>query len=112
MSNIVGDRVSTDTDLQNRTRMTGRIPSAQTKAVPHERRIHSSQGLRFGRPETAQIVTKKLIGSLTDTGGGDIQEEIKKYQDKATTKPASGKQRTSYQVRPKYSGRPQHITGY
>ena len=103
--------MATDAEVQSRSRLTGRITSAHSKvtAVP-ERRIQSSHGVRFGRPESAHFVAQKLVGSMTDTDQ-NIQEEIKKFQDKTEVRPGTGKSKTSYQVRPKYSGKPKHITG-
>ena len=112
LSNIVSERVHTETETANPSRLTGRLPSAQPKpgTAVSGRRIHSSHALRFGRPESANFVAQKLVGSMTDTGG-DIQEEIKKFKEQTQPKAGPGKAKTTYQVRPKYSGRPQHITG-
>ena len=109
--------MNTDTDIQSRSRFTNRIPSANPNSTTSGRRIQSSHALRFARPESANYVTQKLVGSVNDTGSaagetGDMQKELKKFQDKTqVARPGTGKAKTTYQVRPKYSGRPQHITG-
>ena len=107
----MGERTNTDTEIQNRQKQATRITSAHPKlsSIP-EKRVQSSQGVRFGRPESANFVVRKLVGTVTDTEK-EVQEEVKKYQDKTETRPGTSKSKTSYQVRPKYSGRPQHITG-
>jgi len=112
LSNIVGERTHTDQEVQNRTKQATRITSAHPKlsSIASEKRVQSSQGVRFGRPESANFVVRKLVGTVTDTEK-EVQEEVKKFQDKTETRPGTSKSKTSYQVRPKYSGRPQHITG-